>query len=143
MEIFKLISFNLAEEEYGFDIQTVKSIERLLPITRVPNVQNFVNGVINLRGSVIPVVDLRSLIGMGQTQYSDKTRIVITKHNDIEMGFLVEKTNDVIETSWSSIETPPAQFTYLEGIVKFNGRLISLLQLSKLIGTTADESVMS
>lgn len=144
MDILRLISFNIADEEYGFDITFVQSIERLLPITRVPNCREFVKGVLNLRGTVIPVVDLRSRIGLGEISYSDKTRIVITKVESTEIGFLVEETNEVITTKWDSIETPPSdQFDYIQGIAKYNGRLISLLDITKLIGETADESSVS
>ena len=141
MDILKIISFNIADEEYGFDISCVQSIERLLPITRVPNCREYVKGVLNLRGTVIPVVDLGSRIGLGQISYTDKTRIVITKVESTEIGYLVEKTNDVMTTDWKSIETPPSnQVDYIEGIAKFNGRLISLLDVTKLIVETADES---
>jgi purine-binding chemotaxis protein CheW len=136
MEAFKIIAFKLDNEEYGLNIENVLSIERIQHITRIPNVPPFVKGVMNLRGNVIPVLDLREKLNLGQSKYSESTRVIITKLNDIELGLIVEKTSNVINVvpeAVESAETAGLNNIHFEGIFKFEGHLIILLNLEELM----------
>ncbi len=136
MEMMKIVAFKLGSEEYGMDIEHVQSIERIQQITRVPNAQPYVKGVINLRGHVTPIIDLRSRLNLGQTEYTENTRVIITKFEEIELGFIVDQTSEVIDILPGEIEAPSSStfnIEYFTGIAKIEGRLIILLKLSKLI----------
>src|SRR5690625_1981293 len=93
----KVIVFQLNNEEYAVSVEQVGSIERMLPITRVPQTADFVKGVINLRGVVIPVIDLRVRFGIEEVEHGDTTRIIIFYLDDIEVGLIVDVANDVVD----------------------------------------------
>ena len=136
----KIVAFRLKDEEYGLDIQYVQSIEQLLPITRVPNAPIYVKGVINLRGNVIPVLDLRSKLSLNQAPYTKLTRIIITKVEEIEVGLIVDQISDVIDIAEESIESESSitnHSEFFEGVSLTMGRLIILLNIEELLRTEA------
>ena len=135
MGIMKIVAFKLGEEEYGLDINHVQSIERIEHITRVPNAPAFVKGVMNLRGNVTPVIDLSSKLEMGHSKYTETSRVMMTKLEDIELGMIVAQTSDVIDIAPEFIEAAAGSFesTYFNGIAKIEGRLIILLKLEELL----------
>jgi len=136
METFKIVAFTLGEEEYGMDIAYVQSIERISPMTRIPNAPQYVKGVINLRGSVMPIIDLQNMLGTGETQYTEETRVIITEHDEIELGFIVDRTNDVLDVNPDEIEMTNSNNLdqdLFSGVVKHNGRLIILIKLTNLL----------
>lgn len=138
-EEIKVIVFKLGSEEYGIEVDKVQTIERMLPITRVPKTYSFVRGVINLRGVVIPVIDLRGRFGLEETEYTDQTRIIIVAVNEMEVGFIVDSANDVIDLHKDKIETPPEvvggiKAKYLDGVAKIgDDRLLIMLNLSEVL----------
>lgn len=139
MENIKIVAFKIGEEEYGVDITCVQSIERIQPITRVPNAPTYVKGVINLRGNVTPIIDLRSKLGLEQADYTANTRVIITKYEEIELGLIVDQTSDVINVQSDAIEVPSSSgfdSEYFGGVAKIEGRLIILLKLAELMKTT-------
>lgn len=134
----KAIVFRLKNEEYGVDVQQVRSIERLEHITRVPNAPAFVKGVINLRGVVTPVIDLRKRFGMEEAPYTDQTRIIIVRIGEVEVGLIVDAANDVIDIPLDQIEATPqivggVEAEYLRGVAKLGDRLLILLNLEKVL----------
>lgn len=132
----KIVAFQLGEEEYGIDIQFVQSIETIKHFTRVPNAPEYVEGVINLRGNVTPVIDLRRRLNLAKAAHTDNTRVIITKYEEIELGLIVDKISDVIDVAEESIEAVSSgglNSEYFEGIAKSNGRLIILLKMAELI----------
>ncbi len=138
LEDLKIIVFRLMSEEYGVDVSQVLSIERVQHITRVPKSPPFVKGVINLRGKVIPVIDLRSRFDMPEITYTDTSRIIIVSISGVEVGLIVDAANDVIDIPRNLIEPAPQIVTgidveYLEGIAKINSRLLILLNLTKVL----------
>ncbi|WP_251554544.1 chemotaxis protein CheW [Neobacillus muris] len=139
MEFSKIVAFKLGEEEYGLDINCIQSIERIEHITRVPNAPVYVKGVINLRGNVTPVIDLKNKLGLGHTEFTDMSRVIITKLEEIELGMIVDQTNDVIDIAADSIEAAASSFdsAYFDGVAKVAGRLIILLKLEELMKTGA------
>lgn len=138
MRMLKIVAFKLGDEEYGLDIDQVQSIERIDHITRVPNAPSYVKGVINLRGKVNPIIDLRSKLNLGQTQYTENTRVIIVKYEDIDLGLIVDQTSDVIDVDPEAIEMISSDnfnADYFRGIAKVDGRLIILIKLAELMKT--------
>lgn len=134
----KLIVFRLENEEYALSVQNVGSIERLLPITRVPSTPPFVKGVINLRGVVTPVIDLKRRFHQVDTEFTNQTRIIIINIEDITVGIIVDSANDVVDIDESQIEPPPevvgmVEVDYITGVVKLDNRLLILLDLEKIL----------
>ncbi|CAM3402245.1 MULTISPECIES: chemotaxis protein CheW [Brevibacillus] len=136
----KVIVFRLKDEEYGVEVQQVRSIEKLEHITRVPRTPKFVKGVINLRGVVTPIIDLRKRFDLEESEYSESTRIIIVAVNDLEVGLIVDAANDVIDIPVDAIEPPPevvggVEAAYLRGVAKLDKRLLILLNLDKVLST--------
>lgn len=134
----KLIIFELNTEEYSIQVQQVRSIEKLLPITRVPNVPAHIKGVINLRGVITPIVDLRTRFDLPEKQYDERTRIIITVVDELEVGFIVDAANDVLDISEESIEPAPevvgsVETKYVQGVVKIDKRLFVCLDLHEVL----------
>ncbi|MEH7307404.1 chemotaxis protein CheW [Neobacillus drentensis] len=141
----KVIAFTLGNEGYGLNIDHVLSIERLTHITRVPNVPKYVKGLINLRGNVIPIIDLQSKLELGDCQYTEYSRLIIVKYEEIELGLIVEKTSNVINVDTDAIETAASSGVntdFFEGIAKYEGRLIILLKIQELIKSEADDTAV-
>ncbi|NBJ68382.1 MULTISPECIES: chemotaxis protein CheW [Clostridia] len=144
----KVIVFQLGEEEYAVSVQQVGSIERLIPITRVPQTADFVKGVINLRGVVTPVIDLRLRFGMEETDYNDSSRIIIVFVDNMEVGLVVDAANDVIDIPESKIEPAPevigtVDTKYIEGVAKLEDRLLILLNMQKVLTEEEMEELKS
>jgi len=136
----KVIVFRLQDEEYGVEVNQVRSIERLEHITRVPRTPKFVKGVINLRGIVTPIINLRSRFGLEEIDYTESTRIIIVAVGELEVGLIVDSANDVIDIPVNAIEPPPevvggVEAAYLRGVAKLEKRLLILLNLDKVLNT--------
>ena len=134
----QFIVFRLGEEEYGVEILQVQTIERMLPITRVPHAPEFVEGVSNLRGSVVPIIDLRSRLGLPSKEATNESRIITVKINEIMVGMIVDAASDVVKVPTNAIEPPPSviggvESTYLEGVAKLEDRLLVLLKLAEVL----------
>lgn len=136
----QVVAFRLRKEEYGFNILNVQEIKGLTDITRVPFASDFIKGVINLRGSVLPVIDLKKRLGLQDTPYTDSTRIVIVKIDDISVGMLVDAVSEVITLDAAHIDTSKAvdneSSRFITGIGKSDDRLIIMLNLNEIIGLT-------
>ncbi|MGE6893648.1 chemotaxis protein CheW [Priestia flexa] len=137
----KFIVFQLGNEEYGIAVEQVKSIEKMQHITRVPRTEKYVRGVINLRGVVIPILDLRKQFGLQEQTHTDHTRIIIVIINDIEVGLIVDAANDVLDIYDDHIESAPEviEADYISGVVKVEERLIVLVNLGKVLGLDDQE----
>lgn len=145
-DIIQLVSFNIGDEEFGVDILKVQEIIRLVEITRVPNAPSFVEGVINLRGKVIPVIDLRKRLGMPSITASSESRIVVVELESRIIGFLVDCVNEVLRISSSITEPPPAIIAgidadYITAIGKLEDRILILLDLERILDTNEKENL--
>ena len=134
----QLVVFDLADEGYGVDISAVREIIRLQEITHVPRTPEFVEGVINLRGKVIPVIDLRKRFGLAVEAESQDNRIVVVDIGDQDIGVVVDAVTEVLRIPTDSVEPPASVITtadsdYLLGIAKLDSRLIILLDLQKVL----------
>ena len=134
----KLIIFRIEEEEYAVSIQNVGSIEKIEAITRVPGAADFVKGVINLRGVITPVIDLKQRFHQRETIFTEQSRIIIIHVDDITVGFIVDEANDVIDVNDELIEEAPEvvgshNIEYISGVVKLDNRLLILLELTEVL----------
>jgi len=138
----QFVIFKLENEEYGIDILRVKEIKEMMSITRVPKAAHFVSGVINLRGEVIPVVDLRKKFNLPKGEVTENTRIIIVSVDDITLGLIVDASSEVLEISSDAIEDAPdgigsAEQGYIYGIGKVGERIIILLDIVKIVNNSA------
>lgn len=134
----QLVVFGLASELYGVDISDVHEIIRMQVITRMPEAPHFVEGVIDLRGKVIPVIDLRKRLNFTVGEQTNETRIVVVDVAGRNVGMIVDKVIEVLRIPTSSIEPPSSMITsdstnYLNGIVKLENKLIIILDLGKAL----------
>jgi purine-binding chemotaxis protein CheW len=134
----QLVVFDLAHEHYGVDISTVREIIRMQEITRVPQTPDFVEGLINLRGKVIPVVDLRKRFCLAVTEESKENRIVVIDIGGHDIGVVVDAVTEVLRIPAGCVEPPSSIITtveseYLVGIAKLSSRLIILLDLAMVL----------
>ncbi len=132
-----LVTFNLDHEEYGVNIGSVQEIIRVGQITAVPNAPEFVKGVINLRGRVIPVLNLRRRLELSEGKLTKDSRIVVVESGTKVLGLLVDGVSHVLRIPASSVDLPPAESgqtrTYIRAIGKVDSRLIMLMDLDKVL----------
>jgi purine-binding chemotaxis protein CheW len=138
----QIVVFELGDERYGLDIATVFEIIRHQPITAVPQAPAFVKGVINLRGRIIPVIDLRDRFGMIESAITKATRIVVCEAAGTRLGLIVDGVSEVLMIAAETVEATPEvaaahDAAYLRGIAKLGDRLIILLDLDGLLDETA------
>ena len=138
----QLVVFDLGSESYGVDIGSVREIIRMQEITSLPRMPEYVEGVINLRGKVTPVVDLRKRFRIDATEYTKETRIVVVDVGKQDIGVIVDAVTEVLRISSEGIEPPSSVVTtaesdYLMGIVKLAERLIILLDLDRVLAEQA------
>ena len=135
----QVVAFKLRKEEYGFNILNVKEIKGLTDITRVPFASDFIKGVINLRGSVLPVIDLKKRLGLQDMEYTEDTRIVVVREDDLEVGMIVDAVTGVITLNGEHIDAAKSvdneNSRFITGVGKVEEeRLIILLNLEAIIG---------
>jgi purine-binding chemotaxis protein CheW len=138
-EEVKVIVFSLGSEEYGIEVEKVKTIERMHSLTRVPKTPEFIKGVMNLRGVVVPVLDLRGRFDLEETKYAENTRIIVVTAGEVEVGMIVDSANDVIDVDTDEIADPPEivggiKAKYLRGVARIgDNRLLVLLNLQEVL----------
>ncbi len=142
----KFLSFFLSNEEYGFEIQKVQEIICLLPVTPVPRTPEFILGVINLRGKVIPVTDLRTKFAMPPAKPTAETCIIVVRVGSLEMGIVVDKVSEVMEIAPTNIEAVPhfgvaINTDFILGLGKYQNKVKILLDIDKVLSTDAPASV--
>ncbi len=140
----QLVAFRLQNEEFGVEITRVREIIKPTVITKLPHVSDFIEGVTNLRGEVIPVISLRKRFGVSHTNDTQTTRIIIIDAGGSRVGFVVDEVTEVLRLPSSAIEPPPRSISglsaeFLQGVGKINDRLLILLDVDRLL--TDDEQV--
>ena len=141
---YQIINFSVGTEEYGVDIHTMKEVIRIREITPLPKAPHFVKGVINLRGDVIPIIDLREKFGLEQREYTEATRVMVVEVEKRMIGLVVDSVSHVIRLGEGQIDpTPPlvggVSSEYIRGVGKLDERLIVLLNIDRII--TAEEKI--
>ena len=134
----QFLTFNLAEEFYGVDILKVQEIKGYTNVTKIPNTPDYLKGVLNLRGTIVPIVDLRMKFGMGVTEPTSFTVVVVVNVRNRVMGFLVDAVSDVLDLNAKEIQPPPdmgttVDITFVAGIGNANDHLVTLLDIDRVL----------
>lgn len=137
-ELLQLVSFNIDNEEFGIDILKVEEIIRVISITKIPNAPDFIEGVINLRGKVIPIIDLRTRLNRIRKEHDNNTRVIVVEVSGITVGFIVDSVKEVLRIPKNITEPPPSIVSgvnseYITAIGKLEDRLLILLDLEKVL----------
>ena len=143
-DLNQLISFEVGNEEYGLDILGVKEVIRIREITRLPKAPSFVKGIINLRGDVIPIIDLRDKFGLENQEYTDMTRVIVVDVDEKLVGMVVDAASQVVRIPADQIEPPPPiagglSTEYIRGVGKLDERLVILLNIDRIL--TQEEKI--
>lgn len=146
----QFVVFKLGNEDYGVDIHKVTTIEKMIPVTRVPKTPHHIKGVINLRGEIIPVVDIKSRLGFEDSEETEETRIIILQLDDVIFGVIVDEVDEVLQLKEEAIEnvsnfTNDLSLDYILGVGKIDDRIVNLLNFKKLtyineIGSEGNET---
>jgi purine-binding chemotaxis protein CheW len=139
-EEIQVVAFQLGKEEYAVDILNVQEINRLLNITRIPRADKNIEGVVNLRGNIIPVINLHTKFNLESVGEEDDKRIIVFQFDDVRAGIIVDEVSEVLRISSQDIEAATYQSmdaTLLKGIAKVGERLLILLDLQKILGLEA------
>ncbi len=144
----QLVSFCLGDEIFGVDIMKVQEIIRWQEVTRMPRMPEFLEGVIDLRGTVMPVVDLRKRFGMGATAIGPATRIIVTLTSNLPVGLVVDSVQEVLKPDESQISPPPAiaagiGHEYLRGLCRVRDKLVILLDIDRILSSEETASLSS
>ncbi len=134
----QVISFTVGEEEYGVELNHVKEVIRMSDITRLPDVPSYVRGLINLRGAVIPIIDLREKMGLEPTEATPLTRIIVVEVNSSVIGMVVDSASQVLRLQTEEPEPPPPSFggasqEYITAVGKLKRGLIVLMDVGRLL----------
>ena len=141
--LVQFLSFTLGDEEYGVDILSVQEIRSWEPVSRIPNVPDYEKGVVNLRGAIVPIIDLRERFGLGHLEYSPLTVVVVLQMQTEEgqtriMGVVVDSVSDVIDVDKKTIQEAPNFGTkvsteFINGLASVNDRMVMILDVKKLL----------
>jgi purine-binding chemotaxis protein CheW len=141
----QMVTFSLGAEEYGVNILQVQEINRMVEITQVPQTEHYVKGIINLRGKVIPIIDLRAKFSMEEKEYDSHSRIVVVEVGDETVGLVVDSVAEVLRVPAGSLEAAPdliskhnigSSSDFIKAIVKLEERLLVYLDVQKIISSS-------
>lgn len=145
-DTLQFLTFTIGDEEYGVDIMSVREVKGWTETTRLPNRPEHVRGVLNLRGVIIPIIDLRARFGAGLTKATEKHVIVILAVGQRIVGILVDTVSDILTISSNEIKPAPSSETkvaeqFVHGLIALESRMVVLLDMEKLLSTDIDEHV--
>jgi purine-binding chemotaxis protein CheW len=140
----EFVIFKLNDEHYGLNIHNVENIEKVSAITRVPHTRPYIRGIINLRGNVIPIIDLRKRFKLEELETTDDTRIIIINHDELNVGMVVDSSSETLQLKDEEIDMAPSvkasiEDDFIKEIGKHNNRIIMLLDINKVLGLTEEE----
>jgi purine-binding chemotaxis protein CheW len=135
--VVQIVTFRLGNAEYGIDIMQAKEIIKMEKITLIPNAPEYVEGVINLRGNVIPIIDLKKRFHLEEGEGEQDTGIIIVRVENVEMGIIIDSISKVISIPEDDVQPPPPVFAgigqkYIQGVARLEDRLLIILDLQKL-----------
>ncbi len=133
------LTFVLGAEEYGIDVLKVQEIKAYAAITAIPNTPSYIKGVINLRGSIVPIMDLRTRFGLPEIEYTKFTVIIVIRVGAKVVGLVVDAVSDVLSVAGAQIEPPPelgadAGTSYMTGMAKVGQKLVQIIEIERLVG---------
>lgn len=146
-EIIQLVTFNLGNEEFGIDILNVNEILKMMEVTELPNTTYGVEGIVNVRGKVIPVIDTRVKLNIVKSDHNNNTRIIVVEIGEKTVGFIVDQVKEVLRISKNTLDNPPdlvvsgVDSDYITAIGKLEKRLIIILDLKKLVNENELEAI--
>lgn len=140
-ELLQLVSFKIGNEEFGVDILKVQEINKMVEITKIPNSPPFVEGVINLRGKIIPIIDLRTRLGLDKIEQTKDTRIIVVEVENRILGFIVDSVSEVLRIPAGITEAPPEIVSgidseFIKSVGKLEDRLLILIDLNKILSAS-------
>jgi purine-binding chemotaxis protein CheW len=147
-QLLEFLTFRLGDEDYGVDILRVQEIRGWEKVTRNPNTPKYVNGVLNLRGSIVPILDMRQRLGMDIKAYSKDTVVIVlcvmSGHNQRNVGIIVDEVSDVLNTRQDNICDAPrfgsgVPVEYITGLADADNKMVMLLDVDKLLGNPIDK----
>lgn len=143
-EMREYVVFKVNNESYGIDIKYVENIEKMLPITRVPYTEVHVEGVVNLRGNVIPVIDLRKRFSIDRQDFTDESRIIIVNYREYTVGMIADSSSEVFQINRENVDPAPSikagSDDFVREIGKHDGRIVMLIDLKKVLGIESIEA---
>ncbi len=142
--VLELVGFTIANEFFALEINSIREIIKVNDITRVPNTPNYIKGVINLRGKVIPIIDMRKKLNLKQIVYDKNTRIIILEFNNMIVGIIVDSVREVLRIDSTVTEPPPSivkggNSDYITAVGKLDDKLINILNLDYLLNNHLSE----
>lgn len=145
-EILQLVTFSIGNEEFGVEILKVQEINKMMQVTKIPNSPSFVEGVINLRGKVIPIINLRTKLQMPAKEIDKNTRIVVMEIQGKTVGFIVDAVSEVLRIPRSITEPPPPMVgsvssEYIVAVGKLEDRLLILLDVEKILSSEEKQAL--
>lgn len=134
----QFLTFNLGEELYGVDILRVQEIKGYTAVTKIPNTPSYIKGVLNLRGTIVPIVELRTKFGMPTIEYTMFTVIIVVVVNEKVMGLVVDAVSDVLDIDKTDVQAPPnfgarINVSFMKGIGKSGDKLVTLLDIDRML----------
>lgn len=140
------LTFLVGEEHYGVDILKVQEIKGYTAVTKIPNTPEYLKGVLNLRGTIVPIVDLRTKFGMGPTEPTPFTVVVVVTVQERVMGLLADAVSDVLEIAETDLQPPPelgtkVDISFVSGITSYHDRLVTLLDIERVLSDDGGEAV--
>lgn len=143
-ELIQLVTFKIGNEEFGVDIFKVREINKMMQITKVPESPMYVEGVVNLRGNVTPIVDLRKRLGVVENETTEKTSIIVVELGKTAVGLIVDEVKEVLRIQSTITEAPPelvagVNSEYITSVAKLDDRLLILLDLNKILSLKQTE----
>lgn len=138
-EYKQYVNLLLNNEKYGIDIMDIEEILRMLDITKVPKAPSFVEGIINIRGKVIPIVDLRKKLGLPASDYTNSTRIIVVNLKGKQVGFIVDHVEEVLRVDSSLVDKAPSSSTgvdssYIRGVARLQTGMVIILNVHQIFG---------
>jgi purine-binding chemotaxis protein CheW len=138
VEEIQMVVFSLGREEFAVEVTQVREIMRMEEVTRMPKSPSFVEGIINLRGQIIAVIDLAKRLNLQSLERTGETRIIVVEADEIKVGMIVDSVSEVLRVNAEAVEVTPTMaadmsVAYLQGVVKQDSRLIILLDLTKVL----------
>lgn len=142
----KQVIFALGDEEYGLDIMIVNAIEKYTDIVRVPNAPSYIHGIINLRGEVIPVYNLRKKFGLAEKAVDENSKLIVARTNNMKMAYEVDEVKGIMEISGANISETPiivrsSATSYMKNVANINGRMIILLDHDGIVSEKELEKI--
>ncbi len=136
-QVLQLVTFRLGNEEFGIDIKKVQEINRMIDITKIPNAPSHVEGVVNLRGKIVPIVSLRTKLNFEEVERDKSTRIMVVEIDGCVLGFIVDSVSEVLRIQDPKVEPTPNitggnDTTYIQGVINLADRILILLDLENL-----------